>query len=320
VVYVISAILLVLFAAWVSSYLERRDKQRLERIVEVRTNELRETNDRLRSQASELRMSEERYRKLSRDLELRVDERTSELHGTNERLVASNRELEAFSYSVSHDLRAPLRNIRGFADLLHRRNAGGLDKEAKRFLDIVASEASRLAELIDSLLGFSRLNRTDLSHAEVDMKSLIETVRDEYRSEVAGRTIDWQIGEFPTIRGDLTLLRQVVSNLVGNALKFTRDRERAEIEFGATRDDDAGEVVFFVRDNGVGFDQKYAGKLFGVFERLHTDARYEGTGIGLANVKRIITRHGGRVWAEGTPGEGATFFFTIGASEQFPGA
>lgn len=310
--YAVSAILLVLSAAWVSSYLERRDKQRLEHIVEVRTNELRETNDRLRSQASELRLSEERYRKLSRDLELRVEERTSELHGTNERLVASNRELEAFSYSVSHDLRAPLRNIRGFADLLHRRNAGGLDNEARRFLDIVASEASRLAELIDSLLGFSRLNRTDLNHAELDMKLLIQTVRDEFSSEAAGRNIDWRIGEFPVVQGDPTLLRQVVSNLAGNALKFTRDRKRAVIEFGTTHDDERDEDVFFVRDNGVGFDQKYAGKLFGVFERLHTDARYEGTGIGLANVKRIITRHGGRVWAESIPGEGATFYFTIG--------
>lgn len=319
-VYAALIISLVFFAVWVSSFLQRREKMRLEHLVEIRTNELRDTNERLECQASELRGSEERYRKLSLDLERRVEERTSELHGANELLTASNRELEAFSYSVSHDLRAPLRNIRGFADLLHRRNAKGLDPEARRFLDIVASEASRLAELIDSLLGFSRLNRTDLNRTDVDLKSLIDVVRNEFGSEIAGRKIEWRIGELPIVRGDLTLLRQVVSNLVANALKFTRERERAVIEFGVARRRDGNEVVFFVRDNGVGFDQAYSGKLFGVFQRLHSDARYEGTGIGLANVHRIITRHGGRVWAEGVPGEGATFFFTLGAGAITRGA
>lgn len=305
VAYVLSAIAVVWTTSWLLSFLDRREKARLERVVAFRTNELVQ-------KAAALAASEDRYRNLSKDLEKRVEERTSELHGANEQLLTSNRELEAFSYSVSHDLRAPLRNIRGFASLLERRAKPVLDSESKRFLDIVAGESTRLAELIDSLLAFSRLNRADLQKQDLDLRPLIEAVRTELEEESDGRNVEWIIGKLPRVHGDPTLLRLVFTNLISNALKFSRTRDPAVIRIDSSSETtNHGEAVLFVRDNGAGFDPAYAEKLFGVFQRLHSGTEFEGSGIGLATVKRIITRHGGRIWAEGAPQSGATVYFTL---------
>jgi signal transduction histidine kinase len=317
--YGLSIVCIVLVVAWVMSLLDRREKLRLAHLVDERTSEVNQTNSRLALQvdqtmrrAAELRESEERYRNLSQELEKRVKERTSELNNANEKLTASNRELEAFSYSVSHDLRAPLRNIRGFAELLEKRSAGRLDLEGTRFLQTVSAESTRLSELIDSLLSFSRLSRTKLQFVELDMDAIVQAVLAVFAAEGAGRNIEWKIGSLPAARGDPTLARLVVSNLVGNALKFSRTREKAVIEIGFLPDGSEGAGnAFFVKDNGVGFDQKYAAKLFGVFQRLHSAKQFEGTGIGLATVRRIVNRHGGRIWANGVVDEGAEFCFSL---------
>ena len=283
-------------AGW--SFLARRDRSRLEYLVSHRT--------------AQLRQSEERYRVLNSELEQRVAERTAALADANAKLVDANRELEAFSYSVSHDLRSPLRNISGFASLLQQRVATVIDKESARFLGIVANEAVRLSQLIDSLLAFSRLGRAELKEVPVELQSLVETVRRDLATEQNGRNIDWQLGALPSVVGDPTLLRQVFANLVGNALKFTRGRSPALITVGTLVDPaHPRHHTFFVRDNGAGFDPKYSANLFGVFQRLHSAKEFEGTGIGLANVRRIVARHGGQVWAEGAPDQGATFYFTL---------
>ena len=296
--YGLGVLLLVGAAARGWTLIARREQARLERLVTARTGELR------RSEAS--------YRKLSEELEQRVDQRTGELHGANERLIETNRELESFSYSVSHDLRAPLRNISGFLELLRRRTEAVLDAEGHRFLGIVSAEAIRLDRLIDSLLVFSRLGRAELKRENLDPGKLVAAVRRELEPELGARAIEWHIAPLPSVAADPTLLRQVFANLISNALKFTRGRSPAVITIGVRTDPGApGMLVFFVRDNGAGFDPKYIGKLFGVFQRLHSVKEFEGSGIGLANVQRIIVRHGGHVWAEGALGEGATFSFSL---------
>lgn len=272
-------------------------------------------------QAERLRTSEERYRQLSAELERRVAERTEALLRANEQLVATNHELEAFSYSISHDLRAPLRNINGFVDLLRRRNRTVLDPESLRFFQIIATETIRLSQLIDSLLAFARLSRADFKFERVALSSLVARVVAELRPEFENRIVDWRIAPLPTVYADTALLRQVVTNLCQNAIKFTRNRPQAIIEIGTVppaTGTTATEQVVYVRDNGAGFDPKYAGKLFGVFQRLHHTRDFEGTGIGLANAKRIIVRHGGRIWAEGKPGEGATFYFALPIRHDHP--
>lgn len=317
--YVALAFLVVVIVARSAAFVERREKARLEMVVSERTKELHNANRLLEGkikestrQADELRAGEERFRRLTEELEARVRERTNELNRANERLKASVGEMEAFSYSISHDLRAPLRNIRGFSDLLQKRAAPKLERESRRFLDIVSNEATRLNELIGSLLSFSRLNRAELKPVEVDLSKIVRAVIEEFRPEFRGRSIEWIFGNLPLTSGDPTLLRQVLANLIGNALKFTRGRSPARIEIGTMPPEfSSGEQVFFVRDNGVGFMEQYAEKAFGVFQRLHSPSEFEGTGIGLAIVRRIITRHGGRVWAEGTPDSGATIYFTL---------
>jgi len=237
-------------------------------------------------------------------LELRVQERTSELE-------ASNKELEAFCYSISHDLRAPLRHIDGFADLLIKHTTGRLDERGRYYLDIIANSARQMGALIDDLLTFSRMSRTEIKRGKVSTEPLVdEIMKSSLQLEPKKRHIVWKRGSLPEVKADPSLLQRVWMNLISNALKFSRPRDPAEIEIGC--DDTAkSEVVFFVRDNGVGFDMLYADKLFGVFQRLHRAEDFEGTGIGLANVRRIISRLGGRTWAEGKKNEGATFFFSL---------
>lgn len=225
------------------------------------------------------------------------------------RLEAAYQELEAFSYTVSHDLRAPLRHVVGYMELLQRFAADNFDEKSRRYVNIILESANRMGTLIDDLLAFSRYGRTDLQKTQVDLNDLVTEVIEDFQQDIEGREIIWRIDGLPAVAADRSLLRLVFSNLIVNALKFTRPRDRAEIEIGHRAR--TGETVYFVRDNGIGFDMKYSGQLFGVFQRLHNDKQFEGTGIGLANVQRIIQRHGGRTWAEGAVGEGATFYFSL---------
>ncbi len=224
-------------------------------------------------------------------------------------LTALNEELEAFSYSVSHDLRAPLRHISGFADLLRQQLGGQLDEKARRYLSVIGESSHHMGVLIDELLAFARVGRAELQRSQVDLAALVQTVIRNLHASVEGRDVEWQIGALPEVQADAGLLRQVWTNLIDNALKYTRARPRAVIEIGSKAQE--GELLFYVRDNGVGFDPQYAGKLFGVFQRLHQTEEFEGTGIGLANVRRVIQKHGGRTWAEGQVDAGATFYFTL---------
>ncbi len=238
-----------------------------------------------------------------------ITQLNADLQNRATQLEAANQELEAFSYSVSHDLRAPLRHIDGFVKLLHKQASEKLDERGKRYLDIIADSARQMGMLIDDLLIFSRMSRTELRQAKVSSDSLVHEAIDGLQTEMNGRDIHWKIAALPEVEADPAMLRQVWVNLIANAVKYSRPRNPAEIEIGCNSDN--GELVFFVRDNGVGFDMQYAHKLFGVFQRLHRAEEFEGTGIGLANVRRIVHRHGGRTWAEGKVDGGATFFFSL---------
>jgi light-regulated signal transduction histidine kinase (bacteriophytochrome) len=224
-------------------------------------------------------------------------------------LIEANKELEAFAYSVSHDLRAPLRHLDGFSELLRKNCYQKIDVQGQRYLDKITASAQRMGRLIDDLLAFSRLLRADVSRTRVNLQLLQEEVRRELEPDLAGRTVLWTIGDLPLVYGDRSMLRQVLVNLISNAIKYTRDRPEARIEIGCagTNED---ETTIFVRDNGVGFEMAYVNKLFEVFQRLHSD-EFEGTGVGLATVRRIVERHGGRVWAEGAVDHGATFYFAL---------
>jgi light-regulated signal transduction histidine kinase (bacteriophytochrome) len=238
-------------------------------------------------------------------LEERVRQRTAELNATNQ-------ELEAFSYSVSHDLRAPLRHVVGFAALLQQHAGEALDVRGRRHLTTIAEAATRMAKLIDDLLAFSRMGRASLAPRDVDLDQIVRDARAEIAPETAGKEIVWTIAPLPRVYGDPALLRPVMVNLLSNAVKYSGSRPVARIEVG-TAPSSNGETVVFVRDNGVGFDMKYANKLFGVFQRLHRADEFSGTGIGLANVRRIIARHGGRTWADAEIDRGATFYFSLPA-------
>lgn len=295
-----------------------------------------------------------------------LQEARTESEVANASLNAANKELESFSYSVSHDLRAPLRNISGFVELLRTGVDQALDEQSTRYLNIITQEAKRMGTLIDDLLMLSRLSRAEMIRSQVDMRALVDEVRESLALETRGRDIRWVIGSLPTVLADRNLLRQVLANLIGNAVKYTGKREHAEIQIGCATDsvlggrqsellveqgaenpppsrmgarigrcreltevselsrissekrmsvigneDSEGKVVFYIRDNGAGFDMNYASKLFGVFQRLHSNKEFDGTGIGLANVQRIVTRHGGAVWAEAEVNKGATFFFSL---------
>jgi PAS domain S-box-containing protein len=249
-----------------------------------------------------LRERERQVRELNEALELRVAERTLELE-------EANKELESFSYSVSHDLRAPLRHITGFAQLLERRAKGSLDEVSLGHLKTISDAAKEGGRLVDDLLAFSRMSRKEMKKVPVDLAALVEEERRELAPEIGDRSIAWTVGALPEVTADPSLLRLALKNLLSNAVKYTRPRSPAKIEVGARIEGD--EVHAWVRDNGVGFDMRYVDKLFGVFQRLHTAEQFEGTGIGLANVRRIVSRHGGRVWAEGKLDEGATFHFAL---------
>jgi signal transduction histidine kinase len=246
-----------------------------------------------------------------RPLASKVVEANAQLSRRSAELEAANKELEAFSYSVSHDLRAPLRHIHGFADLLKEEAEGVLTGEAKRYLGVIRSSVDQMGQLIDDLLAFSRMARVDLSRAHVDMADLARQAAEDAQAAAPDREIEWAIGSLAPVLGDRTALKQVWANLFTNAVKYTRKRGTAKIEVGCRSE--GAQVEFCVKDNGVGFDMAYAGKLFGVFQRLHRSQEFEGTGIGLANVRRIVTRHGGRTWAESRPDQGASFYFTIPA-------
>jgi len=246
--------------------------------------------------------ADDEIKKLNEDLEKRVVVRTTEL-------TAVNDELEAFTYSVSHDLRAPLRHIHGFVDLLVQTSGQNLDDKGKRYLATISKAASQMGNLVDDLLTFSRMGRTEIKKHTIDLENMVHGVMDEMKYELRERDIEWKVGGFAPVYGDPSLLRLVMVNLISNAVKFTRQRDKAVIEIGSYTE--AGEDVVYVKDNGAGFDMRYVDKLFGVFQRLHSIEEFEGTGIGLANIRRIISRHGGRTWAEGTIGTGAAFYFSL---------
>jgi PAS domain S-box-containing protein len=246
--------------------------------------------------------AEGEIRRLNVKLERRVAERTQELE-------TAVKDLESFSYSVSHDLRAPLRAIDNFSSILQEEHAGGLDDEGHRLINVVRKNAARMGTLIDDMLAFARAGRRELMLADIDLEALVREVLDELAPASVARQINVSVGPLPRARADVSALRQVLMNLLGNAFKFTRPRAVAQIE---VRGEALGhETVYSVRDNGVGFEPQYAQKLFGIFQRLHDVDEFEGTGIGLGIVKRIVDKHGGRVWAEGAPDRGATFYFAL---------
>jgi signal transduction histidine kinase len=241
--------------------------------------------------------------KLNATLEQRVNERTAQLE-------AVNHELEAFSYSVSHDLRAPLRHIDGFAKMLQETSAARLDATGLRYLGVISGAAKRMGTLIDDLLVFSRMGRSEMRRTTFKMDALVAEVLGEMSQDLQGRAIEWDISPLPAVNGDRNLLKQVWVNLISNAVKYSRHRSPARIKIRC-REDGSPDLEFSIQDNGAGFDMQYVGKLFGVFQRLHQTEEFEGTGIGLANIRRIIQRHGGKTWAEGRVDAGATFYFTL---------
>jgi signal transduction histidine kinase len=288
---------------------EIAERERVEAGVQRLTNELEqrvtqrtlqlEAADRLKGKLLDLRQrDQEEIERLNKHLVRRAAE-----------LAGSNKELEAFAYSVSHDLRAPLRHLEGFAELLLKRADANLDETSARYAHAIADAAMKMSRLIEDLLNFSRTSRAEMHTQRVELPPLIEEIQRDLAPVIQDRRISWNVGTFPAVEADPILLRVTLTNLLSNAIKFTAVRPEARIEIGARAEN--GDAVIFVRDNGAGFDPQYSDKLFGVFQRLHREDEFAGTGIGLATVRRIIHRHGGRVWADSTVDGGATFYFTL---------
>jgi light-regulated signal transduction histidine kinase (bacteriophytochrome) len=252
------------------------------------------------------KQSENEIRRLNHTLEERAKE-----------LAAANKELEAFTYTAAHDLRAPLRHMHGYSTFLKESWYGRLDEEGRHFLDRIMTSTQGMAMLLDDLLNFSRLGRVEMQKHEVKMADLVARIRGDLEaSEPDARRVKWEVGKLPEVEGDLSLLHQVLVNLISNAVKYSRKVNEPQVLIGSQYDDDDEMFTVFVRDNGAGFDMEYKNKLFQVFQRLHRSKDFEGTGIGLAIVRRIVERHGGRVWAEGAVGQGATFYFSLPRSSR----
>ncbi len=280
--------------------------------VSANTAELVTLRDSFNEMLSQIQQRDRSLQAARAELEDRVRQRTQELD-------ESNKELEAFSYSVSHDLRAPLRHVTGFANLLVRHAGDKLDAQGRRYLTTITDASARMAALIDDLLAFSRMGRAGLTKRRVDLGDLVRHARDAVAADANGRRIVWNLEPLPVVDGDPALLRPMLVNLLSNAVKYSSTRDESRIDVGTVAGA-GGEVVVFVRDNGVGFDMTYAHKLFGVFQRLHRAEDFSGTGIGLANVRRIVQRHGGRTWAEGEIDRGATFYFSLPVTDSPQGA
>jgi signal transduction histidine kinase len=268
-------------------------------------NELEQANAALQREILEHKQTAQRLRRLNYELQQKTTE-----------LEQANLELESFSSSVSHDLRAPVRYIDGFVDLLREDSGAGLSPSGQRYLGIISSSAKKLGALIDDLVVFAKMGRREKQETELNMNLLVSEVLEESSQYAGEREIEWKVGQLPVVRGDRTLLKQVWTNLISNAVKYTRNRKCARIAIAST--ESANEYCFSVQDNGAGFDMRYADKLFGIFQRLHLAEEFEGTGLGLANVRRIVARHGGITWAEGKVDEGATFYFTIRKLSSLP--
>jgi signal transduction histidine kinase len=282
--------------------IQRHDQELNEARSQLEVRVLERTAE-LRQEITERTRAETEVRRLNDELEQRVEARTAEL-------AAANKELEAFSYSVSHDLRAPLRSIDGFSRILQEDCAAQLDDNGRGYLERMRAAANRMGRLIDDLLSLSRLSRSEMHRQRIDLSAEARAIAADLREQDPGRNVTFTIRDGLEAHGDVALLRAVLSNLIGNAWKYTSKRDAAAIEFGSFEAE--GERVFFVRDDGAGFDMSHVGKLFGAFQRLHSVKEFDGTGIGLATVQRIVHRHGGRVWAEAAVDQGATFFFTLG--------
>ena len=294
--------------AWRGEFVNRRKDGTLyineETVTPVRLHDAEITHFvGIMQDVTQRKQAESQIRELNELLEYRVRQRTSELQ-------CANQELEAFTYSVSHDLRAPLRHIKGFLDLFSSTALPALSPEERQYLTQISNSARHMDRLIDDLLLFSKITQASLQPQPIELNELLDEVIRQIEPETKGRDLRWKKTELPVVQADRNLLRQVFWNLLSNAVKYTRPRNPSEIEIGS-RDEDPNESVIFVRDNGVGFDMRHSDKLFGVFQRLHSGEQFEGTGVGLANVRRIILRHGGRTWAEGKPEGGATFYFSL---------
>jgi len=285
--YYVVFILFALLITWFAAIRRRVEKT------------LRESRDDLQREVTERKRREDEIRGLNQQLERRSSE-----------LEVTNKELEAFAYSISHDLRAPLRHIVGYTELLQKHSSPVTDDKGRRYMTTILESAKRMGTLIDDLLAFSRIGRAETRETMVSMDQLLKEVQSEIAQETEGRNMTWRVGALPDLYGDRSMLKLALVNLVSNAIKFTRTRPSPEIEIGSS-DQPSNGVVVFVKDNGVGFDMKYVNKLFGVFQRLHRAEEFEGTGIGLATVQRIVHRHGGRIWAEGQVGAGATFYVSL---------
>ncbi len=302
----------------------------LERRVEERTAELVSANKQLKREVKERKQAEEDLEEMTKERSAELNKRISEVEQLNnamlnlledrrisnesleiktQQLAAANKDLDAFAYSVSHDLRAPLRAIVGFSRMLMEDYGDKLDEEGQRKLNVIQNSAQDMGQLIDDLLAFSRLGRKAISMSAINMGRLAEEVFERLRLNASGQTVRLNIQDLSPAYGDRALIREVFVNLISNAIKFTKPAEVAVVEISGKTEEK--EILYSVKDNGVGFDMKYADKLFQVFQRLHSTEEFEGTGVGLALVQRIIHRHGGRVWAKGKMNEGATFYFTL---------